>query len=91
MFSPDEDPMCPIPPRYLDIMRTTKTDSEFKEEALICDLWPDDGAIELTGKWTGTTSFEILRPRPKKNYMREDGRLTKRQTTTRLGNIWTEA
>ena len=49
-----------------DILRNTKTDSEFTEEAVIYDLWPDDGARELSVPWTGTTSLEILRPKPKK-------------------------
>ena len=60
-----------------DILRNTKTDSEFTEEAVIHDLWPEDGARELSVPWTGTTSFEILRLKPKGNYTWVDGRKTK--------------
>eukprot|EP00973_Karenia_brevis_P028184 3883559-Karenia_brevis.AAC.1 len=54
LFVPSADD-CPLPLKYLDCVRYTKTNLESDKEARIEDVWCTDGARELSGSWTGTT------------------------------------
>ena len=78
MFVPTEREL-PIPIKFLDVHRLTITDiDEFKERE-IKDLWPLEEQRELSTTWTGRTTFQIMRPKPKDGHKWIDGRLTRIQ------------
>lgn len=83
LFVPTDD--CPIPLKYLDVMRTTYTDLE--GEAIIRDYWSDVGERPLSGQWTGQTMIWILNPDPPPGYHWVDRDLVKTQKSTRPGNV----
>ena len=96
---PSDDPglpdgeRCPVPLKYLDVMRVTKTDITEAAESRIEDFWTQhDPANDrpLSLDWVGTTTFNLLRPKPDEGYEWVEGRLTKIQKTTRPANIWPE-
>eukprot|EP00973_Karenia_brevis_P074880 10405201-Karenia_brevis.AAC.1 len=76
--------------KFVDCVRYTKTNLESDEEARIEDVWCTDGARALSGSWTGTTGFDLLRPQPPDGYTWVGARLTKIQKTTRPGSVWPE-
>ena len=89
---PSENP--PVPIKFIDCMRTTRTDIDSMAEGQIEDVWGVNSKEEdeLTESWTGRTIFTILKPRPAK---RTDewisGRLTRRtENSTRTPRIWPE-
>ena len=88
LFQPT-DANCPIPIKYIDIIRTTETDLKEKALSKIEDFWVT-AEKELPDSWIGKTTFELLRPLPPVGYSCIEGRLTKTQETTRPGNIWPE-
>jgi hypothetical protein len=89
LFVPsDED--CPIPVKYIDVMRRTYTDLDTMAENTIDDLWTEDGARALSNPWKGKTVFHILRPPAPPGYRWVESRLTKLQQTTRPDSIWPE-
>ena len=60
----DED--CPLPLKYLDVMRFTKTDIPEKSLKEIEDYWTNDQAHRDLGlEWTGATRFTLLKPKLK--------------------------
>ena len=90
MFVPTEED-CPLPLKYLDILRKTETDLEAYAQREIDDFWTDDNASrELTDAWTGRVKFTILRPTPPAGKEWQDGRLTRVQATTRPESVWVE-
>ena len=80
---------CPIPLKYIDIFRNTKTDLPSLKERTIYDF-RTDGSKELSDTWTGSTTFLIMRPPPPPGTECCDGRITKKQKTTRPKNVWVE-
>ena len=63
------DAECPIPLRYVDVMRQTSTDLDDWRERLVQDHWPlDDAGRELSAAWTGKTIFHILKITPPRGY-----------------------
>ena len=82
LFVP-EDGDCPIPLKYLEYVRTTETTMDTREEKRIYDVWNTvtmEGAEpdrELSGFWTGTTTFDIKQPQPQPGYTIVQGRPTK--------------
>ena len=94
LFVPDAAD-CPIPLKYLDVMRVTETDLDTKAERRIPDIWTDntDGnpSRDLSSPWVGRTMFDILRPRPPPGMKWVEGRLTRVQSTTRPDNVWPES
>lgn len=62
MFQPDES--VPVPLKYIDVHRTTKTSVGDIKDVRINDWW--DGSSndprELSEPWTGTTSFQLVQP-----------------------------
>jgi hypothetical protein len=89
LFIPTDD-NCPLPLKYLDVMRQTYTDLETKVESSIEDVWTDDGDKILSNPWTGRTVFYPLKPPAPAGYIWIEGRLTKVQQTTRPDNVWPE-
>ena len=80
----------PIPPKYIDVTRSTHTDLDGKQEKPIDDHWNVDSSRHLSDSWKRFTKF-ILR---KKTLSRDINvslwRLTKVQTTTRPDHVWPE-
>ena len=87
LYVPTEDE-SPIPLKFLDIFRSTKTDLEGKKESEFDDYWTETGDKELSDPWTGRTRFEILRPEPPKGYKYVQGRLTRKQKTAPPDTAW---
>ena len=95
LFIPTED-LSPIPLKYIDVLRRTETDLESQEEKTIKDIWLEyednlpSANRELSDHWTGRTIFTLLRPKPPDGQEWIDGRLTRKQKTTRPPTIWPE-
>ena len=89
LYSPREESF-PIPLKYIDVSRTTRTNLDVKQERRIDDYWNIDGARYLSDSWTGFTQFTQLQEKPPDGYMRSGGRLTKRQVTCRPDHLWPE-
>lgn len=82
---------CPVPLKYLGIMRATITDLEDAVRRKIEDYWyPSPQVKKLSDDWTGKTVFTILRPTPPPGHKWIEGRLTRIQTPTRPDKIWLE-
>ena len=88
-YVPTED-TCPIPLKYLDIMRKTETNLEHLGESEIRDYWTREGEVELSAPWTGRTIIWILLPDPPPGHRHNNGRITRIQKTTRPDSIWPE-
>ena len=54
----------PIPLKYIDVSRTTKTNLDVKQERRIDDYWNIDGSRDLSDSWTGFTQFTLLEEKP---------------------------
>ena len=50
----------PIPPKYIDVTRTTHTNLDVKQEKRIDDSWNIEGSRDLSDPWTGVTQFTLL-------------------------------
>ena len=93
LYQPSELDGCPIPLKYLDVMREIKTNSDVADEALIRDIWDPKVTDERTlfQPWTGVTRFDILREKPPKGYYWSNGRPTRIQDWgKRPDYIWPE-
>ena len=62
LYSPREESF-PIPLKYIDVSRTTKTNMDVTQESLIDDYWNTDGSRDLSDSWTGFTEFTPLEER----------------------------
>ena len=77
------------------MLRLTRTDLPTRAESEIHDYWTSEDAStkELSSAWTGSTTFQILKPTPKDGYYYVQGRLTRRQQTNRpdhiIPEVWT--
>ena len=54
LYSPREESF-PIPLKYIDVSRTTRTNLDVKHERRIDDYWNIDGSRDLSVSWTGVT------------------------------------
>ena len=92
LFSPREESF-PIPLKYIDVSRTTRTNFDVMQERRIDDFWSIDGSIDFYDSWTGFTQFTLLEEKAPDGYMWSGGRLPKRQVTSRLDylrpELWT--
>ena len=59
LYSPREESF-PIPPKYIDVTRTTHTNLDVKQEKRIDDFWNINGSRDLSDPWTGFTQFISL-------------------------------
>ena len=89
LYSPREESF-PIPLKYMNVSRTTKTNLDVMQERRIDDYWNIDGSRDLSDYWTFFTQFPFLEEKPPDGYMWSRGRLTKRQVTSRPGHLWPE-
>ena len=63
LYVPTEDE-CPIPLKWIDVMRFTSTSLPEKGVRRIDDYWIEDGEGLLDYEWTGCTRFTLLKPIP---------------------------
>ena len=63
LYSPREESF-PIPLKYIDVPRTTRTNLDVMQERRIEDYWNIDGSRDLSGSWTGFTQFTPLEEEP---------------------------
>ena len=89
LYSPREESF-PIPLKYIDVSRTTRTNLDVVQERRIDDYWNIDGSRDLSDSWTGLTQFTLLEEKPSDGYMWSGERLTKRQVTSRPDLLWPE-
>ena len=80
LYSPREESF-PIPVKYIDVSRTTRTNLDVKQEKRTDDYWNIDGSRDLSGPWTGFTRFTLLEEKAPDGYMWSGGRLTRKQQT----------
>ena len=78
----------PIPLMYIDITRTTSSSVDVMLGKQIEDYWNVDGEREVSDAWTGFTRFVLLKERPPEGYTWSGVRLTRKQTTSRPGDVW---
>ena len=88
-YSPREE-QFPIPLKYIDVSRTTRTNLDVMQERRIDDYWNIDGSRDLSDSWIGFTQFTLLKEKPPEGYMWSWRRLTRRQLTSRPGHLWPE-
>ena len=67
LYSPREESF-PIPLKYIDVSRTTRTNLNVKQEKRIDDFWNIDGPRDLSDSWTGFTQFTLLSDKPSEEY-----------------------
>ena len=89
LYSPREESFS-TPLKYIDALRTTRTNLDVMQERRIDDYWNIDGSRDLSDSWTGFTQFTPLEEKPPDGYMWSGGRLTKRQVTSRPDHLWPE-
>ena len=80
----------PIPLKYIEVSRTTRTNLDVKQERRIDDYWNIDGSRDLSDPWTSFTQFTLLEEKAPDGYMWSGERLTKRQVTSRPDHLWPE-
>jgi DNA (cytosine-5)-methyltransferase 1 len=89
LYVPTES-TCPVPLKYLDVMRFTSTNIPEKRFKEIEDFWLTDGPEDLSFEWTGSTRFALLKPDLPNGWYWVEGRATRKQATTRPDNCWPE-
>ena len=67
LYSPREESF-PIPMKYIDFTRTTRTSLDVLLKKQIDDYWNVDGERKLSDSWTGFTRFVPLKERPPEGY-----------------------
>ena len=86
LYSPREEKF-PIPLKYIEESRTTRTNLDVKQEKRIDDYWNIGGSRDLSDPWTGFTQFTLLEEKPPEGYVWSGERLTRKQLTSRP-EIW---
>ena len=89
LHSPREESF-PIPLKYIDVSRTTRTNLDVMQESRIDDYWNIDESRDLSDSWTGFTQFTLLEEKLPDGCMWSAVRLTKRQATSRPDHLWPE-
>ena len=89
LYSPREESF-PIPLKYIDVTRTTHTNLYVKQEKRIDDYWNIDGSRDLSDPWTGFTQFTLVDEKAPDGYTWSEGRLTRKQLTSRQDHLWPE-
>ena len=89
LYSPKEESF-PIPLKYIDVSRTTRTNLDVMVERRIDDYWNIDGSRDLSDPWTGFTQFTLLEEKPPDGYMWSGERLTRKQLPSRPDHLWPE-
>ena len=76
LYSPREESF-PIPLKYIDVSRTTKTNLDVMQQSRIDDYWNIDGSRDLSDSWTGFTQFTLLSEKPPQGYVWSGGKTDK--------------
>ena len=63
LYSPKEESF-PIPLKYIDVSRTTRTNLDVMLERRMDDYWNIDGSRDLSDSWTGFTQLALLAEKP---------------------------
>ena len=87
LYVPKEESF-PIPLKYIDVTRNTHTSLDVLLEKHIEDYWNVDEDRELSDAWTGFTRFILLNERPPEGCTWSGWRLTRKQKTSRLDDVW---
>ena len=72
LYSPREESF-PIPLKYIDVSRTTRTNMDVMQERRIDDCWNIDGSRDLSDSWTGFTQFSLFEEQTPDGYMWSEG------------------
>ena len=67
LYSPREESF-PIPLKYIDAPRTTRTNLDVMQERRIDGYWNIDGSRDLSDPWTGFTQITLLEEKPPDGY-----------------------
>ena len=89
LYSPREESF-PIPLKYIDVSRTTRTNLDVVQDSRIDDYWNIDGSRDVSDSWTCFTQFTLLEEKPPDGHTWSGERLTKRQATSRPDHLWPE-
>ena len=89
LYSPRAESF-PIPLKYIDVSRTTKTNLDVMQERRIDDYWNIDGSRDLSDSWTVFTQSTPLEGKPPDGHIWSWGRLTRKQLTSRPDHLWPE-
>ena len=73
----------PIPLKYIDVSRTTRTNLDVEQDRRIDDYWNIDGQEICLILGQVFTQFTLLEEKPPDGYMWSGGGLTRRQLTSR--------
>ena len=76
LYSPREESF-PIPQKFIDVSRTTRTNLNVMQESRIDDCWNIDGSRDLSDSWTGFTQFTLLEEKPPDGYTWSGGETVK--------------
>ena len=77
----------PIPLRYIDVTRATRTTLHVMLEHCIDDSWKIEGNRDLSDSWTGVTRFTILDEKPSDECSWFGARLIRKQTTSSPNSV----
>ena len=89
LYVPTEESF-PVPLKYIDVSRTTRTNLDVMQEHRIDDYWNIDGSRDLSDSLTGFTQFTPLEEKPPDGKMWSGERLTRKQLTSRPDHLWPE-
>ena len=89
LYVPKEESF-PIPLKFFDVTRNTRTSLDVMLEKNMDDYWNVDGDRELSDTWTRFTRFTILKAKPPDGYTWPGWRLTRKQATSRPDKLWPE-
>ena len=89
LYSPREESF-PIPLKYVDVSRTTRTNLDVKQERRIDDSWNINGSRDLSDSWTDFTQFTLLEEQHPDGYVWSGWILARRQLTPRPDHLWPE-
>ena len=89
LYSPREESF-PVPLKYVDVFRTTRTNLDVKQERRIDDYWNIDGSRDFSDPWPGFTQLTLLEEKPPDGYMWSGRRVTRKQLTSRPDHLWPE-
>ena len=87
LYVPEESSF-PLPLKFIEVVRRTKTTLDVSQECQIHDYRNVTGDWILSGQWTSSTLFTLLKNTPLRGYTLSGERLTEIQVTSRPENMW---
>ena len=90
LHSPREESF-PIPLKYIDAPRNTRTNLDVKQERRIDDYWNIDGSGDLSDSWTGFTHvYSVRRETSRRIYVVRGETDKTGQVTSGPDHLWPE-